>query len=211
MSDFTYLRKIKIKAKYSHPLRLVFDALSKIGLRVTPYYLVLEGLFGETIAAFEKPLAGYDIGYLNDTDMPAIESMPGRHISLEALRERLAKGQRCFGAKFNGTPVAFNWFDFEQFKFDRHRFKLKKNEVCLYDMYTNMDFRGKGLAPYIRYHSYKVLERMGYSRIYSVSDYFNTPSLRFKKKLKAKLIELRLVITFFKRWPCQYLLKTYPE
>jgi hypothetical protein len=74
-----------------------------------------------------------------------------------------------------------------------------------------MDFRGKGLAPYIRYHSYKVLERMGYSRIYSVSDYFNTPSLRFKKKLKAKLIELRLVITFFKRWPCQYLLKTYPE
>lgn len=211
MRDSTYLRKIKIKARYSHPLRLWFDALSKFGLRITPYYVVLEGLFGGTISTFEKPLGEYELGYLIEEDMPAVAAIPGRRLPLGSLRERLTIGQRCFGVKFQGQPVAFNWFDFEQFRFDQYQFKLKPNEVCLYDAYTDMDFRGRGLAPYIRYHSYKELERMGRHRIYSGSDYFNTSSLRFKQKLKAKLIELHLVIIFFKRWRRRFVLKTYPE
>ena len=107
--------------------------------------------------------------------------------------------------------MAFNWFDFEKFRFDRYEFNLQPNEACLYDAYTNMDFRGRGLVPYIRYQSYKELERLGRSRIYSGSDYFNTSSLRFKQKLNAKLIELHLVVILFKQWRRRFVLRTYPE
>ena len=211
MSDSIYLRQIQLKARYSHPLRLWFDALSKFGLRITLYYVVLEGLFGGTISAFEKALEDYELGFLVEEDMPAVAAIPGRRVSLDALHERLKIGQRCFGVKFQGKPVAFNWFDFEQFRSGQYQFKLKPNEVCLYDAYTDMDFRGRGLAPYIRYHSYKELEHMGRHRIYSSSDYFNTSSLRFKQKLKAKLIELHLVVILFKRWQRRFVLKTFPE
>jgi hypothetical protein len=33
-------------------------------------------------------------------------------------------------------------------------------------------------------------------KLISVSDYFNTPAIRFKNKLKAKQIELRLMLRF---------------
>jgi hypothetical protein len=207
----TYLKQIRIKARYSHPLRLFFDAVAKLGLRITPYYVVLEGLFGGTLPAFEKPLDGFAHGYFEAPDMPAVARIPGRRLPLEALIERLDRGQRCYGVKYEGRPVAFNWFDFEKFRFDQYEFRLQPNEACLYDAFTDMDFRGRGLVPYIRYQSYKELERLGRGRIYSGSDYFNTSSLRFKQKLNAKLIELHLVVILFKRWRRRFVLKTYPE
>lgn len=210
MRQKIYLRKVWVKLRYSHFLRLVFDALSKTGIRVTPYYVVQEGLFGGTIPGLEKGFEEYELGFLDEDDMPALAAIPGRDLPLAKLKARLAKGQMCFGLKHQGRPVSFNWFDFEEFIFDQHRFPMKGNEASLFDAYTDMDFRGRGLVPYVRYQSYKELAKMGRTRLYSGSDFFNTPSIRFKRKLQAKLIELNLLIIFFKKWHLRWCLKRIP-
>jgi hypothetical protein len=127
------------------------------------------------------------------------------------LKERLAKGQLCFGMRCQGRPVSFNWFNFEEFLIGKHRVQMQENEACLFNAYTDMDFRGKGLVSYVRYHSYKELAKMGKTRLYSGSDFFNTSSIRFKRKLKAKLIELYLIIDFLKKWQVRFCLKKDPD
>ena len=195
-----YLRKLWLKSKYDPLARLVIDALAKIGIRFTPYYIVLEGLSGETIAGLENGFEEYETTFLGTDDMKAIAALPGRSMPQEKLLDRLEKGQVCYGVKYKSRPVAFNWFDLLEFNYMGHRFTLKENEAYLFDAYTDMDFRGKGLAPYVRYQTYKELERTGRTRLYSVSDYFNASSIKFKKKLNAKFVELHWSLICFKKW-----------
>lgn len=65
-------------------------------------------------------------------------------------------------------------------------FRLKEDEAYLNFMYTYNEFRGQNLAPYLRYHCYKMLEKENKLKLYSISEYFNKPAINFKEKLKAK-------------------------
>jgi hypothetical protein len=164
--------------------------------------------------------------------MKTISSIPGRHFTLteEYFLERLRNGQKCFGLKYRGELAAFTWCDLDwcshvYFKgkttghtftwcnIDRcahgYRFPLKDNEAYLFDAYTLMHFRGKGLAPYIRYRCYKELAKSGRHKLYSISECVNTPSIKFKKKLNAKFPELRLSVELFKKWSFDLHLKKY--
>jgi hypothetical protein len=76
-------------------------------------------------------------------------------------------------------------------------------------MYTFEAYRGKNLAPYLRYHSYKLLEDQGIDKLYSISAYFNKSSLKFKQKLNAQHLQLLLHVGLFKRFHWNYTLKTY--
>jgi hypothetical protein len=207
MNPKHYFRRVWHKLRYNHPLRLFFDALSKIGIRFAPYYVVVEGLFGETIPELENDLNEFELCFFGCDDMQALASIRGRELPEEKLVERLERGQLCYGVKYEGQPVAFNWVDLEEFAHDSHRFPMKDNEAYLFDAYTDMNFRGKGIAPYVRYKSYKELTRMGRLTLYSVSNYFNTSSIKFKKKLNAKFIELYLKIVLFKKWHFRILVK----
>jgi hypothetical protein len=46
-------------------------------------------------------------------------------------------------------------------------------------------------------------------RLYSISNCFNTPSIKFKKKLNAKLLELHLAVELFNKWHFNLQLKKY--
>ena len=90
-------------------------------------------------------------------------------------------------------------------------FKLKDNEALLVNMYTFQSFRGKNLAPYLRYHSYEFLNKQGRDTFYSISDYFNKSSIKFKEKLKAKPLKLYFHIILFKKYHWDFLLKKYTD
>ena len=141
--------------------------------------------------------------------MKTISSISGRHITEEYLLERLRNGQKCFGLKYRGELAAFTWCDFDKFSFKLCGFPLKDNEAYLFDAYTLMHFRGKGLAPYIRYQCYKELAKSDRHKLFSISEYVNTPSIKFKKKLNAKLIELHLSVELFRKWSFDLHLKKY--
>lgn len=199
-----YLKRTWYKFKYNHILRLLFDGLAQLGITITPYYIVLEGLFDTSIPALEQKPEGYEAGFFASEDMKAVAALPGRDVSEAKLQTRLEKGHRCYGLRFDGMPAAFNWFNTEALEFGPRRIPMAKHEASLYDAYTDMDHRGRGLALFVRYQSYKELAKQGKTRIYSVSTHFNTSSIKFKKKLGAKFIESHVMIILFKKWRFQF-------
>ena len=206
-----YLKHIWGKIKYSPFIRLILDGLTRIGITVSPYYVVLEGLSNGSMKHLERGFDEYDIGFLGTQDMKEISIIPGpdRVFSEEELLLRLKEGKKCLGVKYRGEIVAFTWFDLVECSSMFYRFSLKKDEAYLFDAYTLMSFRGKGIAPYMRYQCYKELAKLGRNKLYSVSECFNTPSIRFKMKLNAKLLELGLFVELFKKWRFNSRLKRY--
>ena len=66
-------------------------------------------------------------------------------------------------------------------------------------MYVLLAYRGRGLAPLIRYGAYEELQSLGRHHLYSLTMAFNTSSRLFKQKLQAREVELKLLIGL-KRW-----------
>ncbi|WP_297691011.1 hypothetical protein, partial [uncultured Eudoraea sp.] len=97
----------------------------------------------------------------------------------------------------------------DHFNYNRVAFDLKENEAYLFHMYTFEAHRGKNLAPYLRYQSYLMLKDLGRDRIYSITQFFNKSSKRFKRKLNSKDLQLFMNIILFKKFHYHFLLKTY--
>lgn len=99
--------------------------------------------------------------------------------------------------------------ELNDFKYHRKTFHIKENEAYLFHMYTFEAHRGKNLAPYLRYQSYLMLKEMGKDRIYSITQFFNKSSKRFKKKLNSRNLKLYMNIILFKNFHYHLLLKNY--
>ena len=204
-----FLKRIWLKARYSSFFRLIFDGLARLGIRITPFYIVLEGLFNGNLQHLEAGFDEYVTGFLGPEDMKTIFSIPGIKLTEAKLLQRLREGKKCLGVKSHGELVAFTWCDFDQCDEKFHKFLLKDDEAYLFDAYTLMPFRGKGIAPYMRYQCYKELAKSGRHKLYSLSFYVNTSSLKFKKKLNAKFLELRLSVDLFGKWHFSSQLKKF--
>ncbi len=116
-----YLKHIWLKIHYNPFIRLIFDGLMKIGIRIQPYYVVQEGLFNGSLPHLETGFNEYEISFLKPQDMKAIAAIPGRIISEEELLLRLKEGKKCFGLKYRGELVAFTWCDLYKCGFKGYR------------------------------------------------------------------------------------------
>ena len=204
-----YWKYISEKARYSHPLRLVIDGLWKLGISLRPLYLFREGLSDEGAPELEDGFEEYELGFLGAQDMAVIADIPFRNTSLAQLNSRLREGNKCLGMKYQGEWVAFTWCDFDTCSFDGFRFHLSEDEAYLFDMYTLASHRGRGIGPYLRYQIYRELDVLGKKNLYSISDCFNTPALKFKMKLDARIIELGLLVELFGKWRFARTLRKY--
>jgi len=205
------LNKYRIKYRYSHSLRLFFDAFSKLGIRIAPYYLFREKIASLKPPAPSKEFEHVHISFWGPEEIKAMAKIPGRKFSEEDLLKRLSDGNRCLGLKKDGQLISFTWCNFREMTFKWHRTPLGKNEAFMFDAYTLPDYRGKGIAPFLRYHCYRELEKLGMTRLYSYTDYFNTPAVKFKLKLKAEIEKLNLYIVLFNKWPFHFIIKDYQK
>ena len=121
----------------------------------------------------------------------------------------LKNGVICVGLKNKGTIAAYMFIKQKPFIFRKRKFNLKPTESYLQSMYTFEAYRGKSIAPYLRYHSYKLLEKEGVTGFFSVSEYFNKSTIKFKKKLNSKPGKLSLSVLLFKSWTLNFTLKKY--
>jgi GNAT superfamily N-acetyltransferase len=128
--------------------------------------------------------------------------------SEEKLLAFLKAGEQCLGIKHNNEIVAFMWINFNELNYKSTVIHLKENEAYLWLMYTRDSYRGKNLAPYLRYKSYEMLKRLGREKLYSVSDYFNSPAVKFKMKLNAQKLKLILFVQLFGKVRHTYILKS---
>lgn len=192
--------------------RIIIDALTKIGIIISPYYLVVEGLRNGRLQHLEDGYADYEFGFLGPQDMTTLANLPGRIFTEEELLGRLQEGKKCFGAKHCGKVVAFTWCSFAPYAFEKQQvLPLRSNEAYLFDAYTVELYRGVGIAPALRYHCYQELAKMGRHRCYSITAAFNIPAINFKKKLHAQVLELGLFVELWGRWWWQTRLRDYGE
>jgi hypothetical protein len=209
-SSESVFRKIRRKFKYGLAMEYILDQLARLGLEIRPYCIFQEGLALGAAQVFGSSFDRFETVFLGLQDMKELDRVDGRPYSEAVLRERLEKGQKCFAAKIDGKVAAFTWCRFDRIDCMQSVLQeLKPNEAYLFDTYTLKAWRGGDLAPWLRWRSYQVLAGMGRDVLYSFSDYFNAPAIRFKKKLGARLITLRLHIRLGERYRRHWTLKRY--
>ncbi len=206
-----FSKRFKQKLKYNSIFRILFDGLTKVNIKITPYYLVLEGLFGKTLPQYETGFDEFELCFLTSSDMKAIAALPDQPMGEHRLIQMLEKGKKCLGVKKNGCLAAYTWCDLEECNLKWRRFELAPNEAYLFDAYTLIEFRGQEIAPFVRYQLYKELSKLNRTRLYSISTYFNKQSLQFKKKLNARLIDFGIYICLFKKIEFSKILKKYGQ
>ena len=202
---------IKTKMHYGGFIRVFFDALARIGITISPYYIVMEGLFNESISNIEENFRVYDVSLLRNEDMKYISAIPGKEESEEQLIERLKKGNLCVGIKQNDNLAGFTWCNLTEFAVKGNMKPLKSDEAYLFDAYTLGPFRGRGIAPFVRYQCYKEVAKLGKTKLYSVSGAYNKSSLKFKTKLNAIIVEKHVYIEIFRRCRYSIFLKDYSK
>ena len=172
-----------------HCQTVFIDALSKLGIRIEPFDLFLEGLDRGERPARPGWLEGGSVNFLAREDMTELARMPGRDFSQDELEGRLRSGQLCLGVRHQEKIIAFTWCHLTECRIETHRlFELSADEASLFDAYTLADYRGRNLAPWMRYRCYEEMAKLGRQCCFSVTIIFNTPAVRFKEKLGARVI-----------------------
>ncbi len=188
----------------------VRNRLARIGLDFMPYYWVIEGQDEIEEPKIRGEQSNFTLLFLSESDINAVkEQIIG--IGHKDLLGYFKEGQLCLGLKQDNNIAAYMFAKTDFFIFRKKRFDFAPNEAYLHGMYTFENYRGKNLAPYLRYQSYKLLKEKGITKFYSVSEYFNKSTIKFKRKLNAQHLRLYLSVVFFKSIRFNLLLKTIKQ
>lgn len=184
------------------------NRLALIGFDFKPYYWVQE----ETEECKEPKIKGdcseYIVRYLNYDEICLMTVNLPDSLGKDLING-YNNGQLCIGVEYKNEIAAYTFIELNDFSFNRRFFKLKNNEAYLLNMWTFHPYRGKNLAPYLRYHCYQLLKEKGIDVKYSITEYFNKSSIKFKNKLNSRHLKLFLSIVLFKKYHWNFLLKEY--
>jgi len=204
-----FLKRLRQKVRYNNIFRLIQDILVKLGIRFSLFYLKGEEL-NRTISGLESnELSNYEVGFFNDQDVIKIAELGERRSSSGNLLKLLQDGCICYGVKKNGKIIAFTWFNLHECPFKGYMFKLKETEAYVFDTYTLIEYRGRRIASYMRYQSYKELRSLGKTYLYSIVEVFNKQSNRHAEKLGVQILLMGLYIDLFQKWRFRYRIRLY--
>lgn len=195
--------RIRNRFRYGLATQEVLDRLSTtFGLVICPYYLVCE----QIQPGVEPHLANngdeFQVRYLTEDDMEFVAEHAAQKRPTDALVRKLRSGSQSIGFFVNENLAAYTWFRLDRAPVPiwmKDLFRLEQDEAYLFDAYVLPAYRGRRLAPLLRYRAYQELQKIGRRRLYSVTLAFNASSRRFKQRLQAKEVELRLLIGL-NRW-----------
>lgn len=194
------LKKIRSKRKHGLLLHSILHMFGRKGIRIYPYYLIKEKTDVANLPAIRGNIEEYASDFLDSRDLDTLEQNDEFKGKKAEFQKRLDKGNKCVCLKHQGQIVAHSWFHLEECRFIDSLFELNEDEAYLFDMYTLKSYRGKNIAPFLRYKSYEALKNMGRDSLYSISEIFNAPAVKFKKKLNAEFLGSYLLIDLFRKW-----------
>ena len=204
-------RKIKsfqYAVKHKMLIHHLLYYLSRAGIKITMFFWIEESIGNSPEVELNDNLENYSFEFLRPDNIKEISWLKTKQ-SVEERVNRLEGGDKCLGVKYKGEIIGYTWAELCKCSDVFYKTELKDNEAYLRDMHIIRSFRGKNIAPYLRIKCYKALMKMGYDTCYSISDYFNTPSIKFKKKLNAKFLTLSLYVNMFKKFGWTWKLKEY--
>lgn len=181
--------------------------LGSIGIVIEPYFLIEEGEFDEPASVFGSG-DSLRCKWLDADELEEIDFLESDDSS-ESFRRRLESGHLCLGVRDGSQIVAYMWCDLEMFNHAPLRFTLAANEAYLYDARVSPQFRGRGIAVFMRRNCYRMLRSLSKQNFYSYSDYANRPAIRFKQKLGARFLALYVYIDLWGRFSRNWKLRDY--
>lgn len=204
---FYRFKLISHRIRHRLVLHTIRNFLLRFGLDIDPYYIELEGLDRSAVPLLKDNSNLYALREIEYLEFIKLYDILGWNT--HELEKSFQRPHQCFGLYKEDDLAAMMVVHLDHFYLKGKRFDLKSNEAYLDNMYTYEDFRGKNIAPYLRYLSYQMLNKQGRDICYSVTQYFNRSSLQFKKKLNVKHLNLYLHLGLFKRYHRTFLLKSY--
>lgn len=184
------------------------NRLALIGLNINPYYWEHEEVDRCDVPVIKNHTSEFVLKPLGLNEVELITNhLP--QVEKNKIFKSFEKGQQCMGLENNGEIACYSFIELNDFEYNNKVFKLKSNEAYLLNMWTFHNYRGRNLAPYLRYQVYRYLEKLGVTVKYSISQYFNKSSIKFKKKLNSKHRYLILNIVLFSKIKWNFTLKKY--
>lgn len=206
---FYKLRLVLYRIRHGLVLMSIQNLLLRIGIEINPFWIEREGL---DLCQEPKLRDDPKLYHLKDLDIAHVfELFENLQWRTDTLRRELPDQYRVVGLCRGSEIGALMMIRFREFKCGSKVFPLQDTEAYLENMYTYENFRGKNLAPYLRYQCYKMLAEEGRNVCYSMTQCFNTSSLKFKAKLGAQHRELYLVLALFNKYRKTFLLRRYPH
>ena len=206
----TSMSKLRKKLKHGLFMYGVSNRAARLGLEFTPFYWEKEFVTKCDAPKIRANVEEYSIRSLNEEDLRSLHSSGDAYRISEKIQQ-LKDGQICLGLLHKEKIAAYSWLEYKSLNFRNLEVVLKKNESYLGGMHTIESYRGKNLAAYLRYRIYRILEENGRDTIYSISDYFNGPAVRFKEKLNSKHVKLHLYINLFDKIQRRIILRSYTD
>ena len=200
MPSGSYLADVLERMRREPPAQWLLAGLRRLGLSIQPFYLFEEALPTGEPPAVDSPLQSAVVRQLGLEDMTSVAEIARRGLPAEFFLARLHSGNGCLGLFVGGQLAAFSWYDLRDCNYEGWRFALHEDEAYLFDAFTLAPWRGKGVAPYLRYRVYQTLAHAGRTKCYSVTIRTNGPAIRFKQKLGAKRVARGRIVTLFNRW-----------
>ena len=207
-----YADHLKMKIKHNSPLRLIFDFMIKIGLRVTPYYLFCLQLDRFSVDEFikvSKKFAAFTFRPIREKDFPKIAAVTDRNLSQREIMGRFKDGDNGFCAVHKGAVVSFLWCSQRKCTFKGYPFSLKKHEAYFYDAYTDPAYRGKGLAFALYLLFGREIHKMGIEKAYNVTEYLNAPAAGLARKIGMQKLHFAITIELLWKWRKTLILRSY--
>ncbi|WP_136481961.1 GNAT family N-acetyltransferase [Cognatitamlana onchidii] len=194
--------------KYGMLFQGIRNRLAHIGIDVMPYYWTIEGKDKIKPPCIAGDQSGFEVSFLGKEDLVYVKQVV-KGIAHKDLIKYFEDGQACIGLRCYKDLVAYMFVQRDNYSFRGRTFKFKSNEAYLHSMYTFESFRGRNIAPYLRYHCCELLKKEGIDTVYSITEYLNKSSIRFKKKLQVRHTELHLNINLFNKINKNILLRKY--
>ncbi|MEA3224324.1 MAG: GNAT family N-acetyltransferase [Planctomycetota bacterium] len=183
------------------------SVLSRAGIEIYLLLWIEESIDYAPQVKLDDNIEDYSFEFLRPDEMKNISWLKEKQS--EDRLGKLEEGFKCLGVKYKGEIIGYTWAEPCKCSYAALKTDLRNNEAYLFDMHVSSSFRGRNVAPYLRIECYKALKSLGYDTCYSICDYFNTPSIKFKKKLNVKFLNLRLHVKLFKKFGWVWKLKEY--
>ncbi len=201
------IKKIGRRVRQRFVLSLLFEKLAGLGITIDPYYVTQEFHLDKMGPDLNPQLQPIEADFLSPSEIDKIYSHPESKWLNSEKRKNLQDGCLCFGLKCNNEIVAYTWCNLRRCH-EVYPFPLKEDEAYLTGAFTFKAYRGENLAPFMRYQLNRHLYQIGRTKIYSLTNVFNTPAIKFKKKVMAKPSKIILCIKFFNKYDWKFVIRS---
>jgi hypothetical protein len=176
----------------------LLDSLGHVGLVVRPYFVNAEFGPHEETAALPEQCSVRRLAVADVEEMIRITLRPPSAADLASSVEKY----HCLGLFHEGELAAYAWANTRGVPVPdsggAKLFELTAHEAYMFDIYVIPRFRGTRLAGALAQAMHSQLIGLGRHHFYSLTIAFNRSARRFKTRLGAREMELRLYLHL--RW-----------